>query len=337
MRTATILLATAALLPGLAGAASLDEYLAARKRHGVEAPISEKELKRLTGTHTIEVVGKVVGTIGKDGDIAMLVKVYETDIYVYAGDSPEWMQYGVSTARLLLSVERAERYTMLDAKLITSVEESDIAAYEERLRKEEEARKKAEAEAAEAEIQSGYTPVNPLTGSIGSSITTEIAPGLAVLVPDYMTYILERNKKIAVLDARRIAESILVYSVQYGVEPRLVVALIQAESNFNPSTTSNKGAQGLGQLMPFISKPLGITDPYNIEQNIYGTVRTIRGHLDRQGKKTNDTMTQLRLALAAYNAGSGAVAKYGGVPPFKETEAYVAKVVATFKTLTGTG
>ena len=72
--------------------------------------------------------------------------------------------------------------------------------------------------------------------------------------------------------------------------------------------------------MPFVSKALGITDPFNIEQNIYGSVRTIRGHLDRQGRKTEDNMVQLQLALAAYNArGPGAVQKYNGVPPYKET------------------
>lgn len=334
MRSAIFLLATASLLPALAGAASLDEYLAARKKHGVEAPISQKELKRLTGKHTIEVAGKVVGTIGKDGDLAMLVKVEDVDIYVDVGEAPEWYQYGVTDARMLLSVERAELYTMLEAKLVTSVEESDIAAYEERLRKEEEARKAAEAEAAEMVEEAGNVPVNPLTGSIGS-IRAELAPELAALVPDYMSYILQRNKKIAIQDAQRIAESIIASSAQYGVEPRLVVALIQAESNFNPKTTSNKGAQGLGQLMPFTSKALGITDPYNIEQNINGTVRTLRGHLDVQGKKTDDNLTQLKLALAAYNAGPGAVQKYGGVPPYKETEDYIAKVVRTFKALMG--
>ena len=87
--------------------------------------------------------------------------------------------------------------------------------------------------------------------------------------------------------------------------------------------------------MPATSKALGITDPFDIQQNLYGSVRTIRGLLDRQNKTTDDPFEALVLALAAYNAGSGAVSKYAGVPPFKETEAYIVRVIRTFRQLGG--
>lgn len=332
MRAVVCLLASVALLPVVVRAESLDEYLAARKKAGVASPSTKKQLERLEGSHTIEIAAKVVGTIGKDGDIAMLVKAEGIDLYVNVGKEPAWTKYGVTDARMLISVKRDSLFSMIEGKMLASVEESEMAAYEERARKAEEARKAAEAEAADP--AEGYAPVNPVTGNIGE-ITTELAPHLAELVPSYMSYVMGRNKQLSIQSARQIAESILVYSAQYGVEPRLVVALIQAESNFNPTTTSNKGAQGLGQLMPATAKSLGITDAYNIAQNVYGSVRTLRGHLDRQGKKTNDRAVQLQLALAAYNAGPGAVEKYGGVPPYKETQAYVARVVKTFRELTG--
>jgi soluble lytic murein transglycosylase-like protein len=132
-----------------------------------------------------------------------------------------------------------------------------------------------------------------------------------------------------------IAECILAYSSSFGVDARLVTSLIQHESNFNPRSTSHAGAQGLGQLMPETWRSLGISDPYDIVQNVYGTVRTIRGHLERQGKESKDTYEQLVRALAAYNAGPGAVKKYGGLPPYAETEAYVERVMRTYFKLSG--
>ena len=106
---------------------------------------------------------------------------------------------------------------------------------------------------------------------------------------------------------------------KYGVSESLLKAVAKAESNFNPNDVSSAGAIGVMQLMPSTAKELGVTNPYDAEQNIMGGAKLIAAHL----KKFNG---DVRLALAAYNAGSGAVKKYGGVPSFCKT--YVNRVLS---------
>jgi soluble lytic murein transglycosylase-like protein len=107
---------------------------------------------------------------------------------------------------------------------------------------------------------------------------------------------------------------------EHGIRADLVRAVIQVESAFNPRARSVKGAMGLMQLMPDTARELGVRDPYDPLQNIRGGVQYLRGLLDRfDGNE--------ELALAAYNAGPGAVTKYGGtIPPYRETQDYVSRI-----------
>ena len=121
------------------------------------------------------------------------------------------------------------------------------------------------------------------------------------------------------------------HAAAHRVRPELVRAVIQVESAFNPRARSHKGAMGLMQLMPDTAADLGVTNAYDPEQNIRGGVAYLRQLLDKFGGNEE-------LALAAYNAGPGAVTKYGdAVPPYRETQQYVDKVRARTNVTTVNG
>ena len=106
---------------------------------------------------------------------------------------------------------------------------------------------------------------------------------------------------------------------KHSVDANLVRALIKQESNFNPSAVSNKGAMGLMQLMPGTARQLGVSDPFDPQQNVDAGVKHLKQLLDNYNG-------DVRLGLAAYNAGEGAVARNNGVPPYRETQEYVKKI-----------
>jgi soluble lytic murein transglycosylase-like protein len=108
---------------------------------------------------------------------------------------------------------------------------------------------------------------------------------------------------------------------RYGVPEDLIAAVIEAESQFNPRAVSRRGAQGLMQLMPSTAATLGVEDPFSPRENIDGGVRHLRTLIDRFDNN-------LPLALAAYNAGEVAVRQHKGIPPYRETRAYVRKIMS---------
>lgn len=113
-------------------------------------------------------------------------------------------------------------------------------------------------------------------------------------------------------------------SEKYGVSYDFLVAVAKAESDFNPKCVSSAGAKGIMQIMPYEAKELGVDDVFDAEQNIMASAKLLAAHL----KKFNGDTT---LAAAAYNAGSGRVQQYGGVPPFTETQNYVKKIAKYMK------
>lgn len=136
-------------------------------------------------------------------------------------------------------------------------------------------------------------------------------------VPDTPVVVSETPDGLRLLIDRMAAE--------HGVDARLAHALVQVESNYQPNAVSPKGAMGLMQLMPATARQYAIADPFDPVQNLTAGLRHLRGLLDRYGRGKES------LALAAYNAGEGAVSRYKGIPPYRETQNYVQRILSLSK------
>ena len=123
----------------------------------------------------------------------------------------------------------------------------------------------------------------------------------------------------ALLEKTPYGDIIATMSEAHGVDPMLVRALIQVESNYRARARSHKGAMGLMQLMPATAREYQLRNPYDPKANIAAGVKHLKGLIDKWG---------VELALAAYNAGEGAVKKFNGIPPYRETRSYVSKILS---------
>jgi soluble lytic murein transglycosylase-like protein len=140
------------------------------------------------------------------------------------------------------------------------------------------------------------------------------ARGTVRVSPNYQRLAGGRDVSSEAID-RAIEEA----AARHNVDPTLVKALIKVESNFNPGAVSRKGAMGLMQLMPSTARSLNVTNPFDPQQNVDAGVRHLKGLLENFGG-------DVKLTLAAYNAGQGAVMRSGGIPPYLETRNYVRRI-----------
>ena len=147
----------------------------------------------------------------------------------------------------------------------------------------------------------------------------------------YAAVVKSINKRLTNDEATVIARSILTYCSQtdWQVDPRFVMAIVRAESAFRPTAVSKAGALGLGQLMPATAQSMGIRDAFDPIQNLYGCVK----YLEREMYRWRDQENQLDLVIASYNAGAGAVQKYNGVPPYRETKNFLVTVKRYYREL----
>jgi hypothetical protein len=317
-RSAILLLVLALVAPVFAQ--SLQGYLALRKKYGIHVAVEEPALETLIGTRVMEMKGTVKGSFSVGGKYSLLVERSDGQSEVVDADAiPAWLQGGNEIrCRLIIRGSRSTEGGALHAVLLGAAAEDEIAAIEER------ERRTAAAIASKAKPLHSTGPVREWNLPASS------------VAPIYASFIKKENPRLSNSQALEIANGIIGFSLKYGVDARLIMAMVMVESDFNPREVSSAGAMGLGQLMPSNVQEMGVSNAYDTMQNLSATVRLVRGHLnDYHAKTGGKSFESLVLALAAYNAGPGAVRKYGGIPPYRETQNYVRKVLRLYYAFAG--
>ncbi len=337
-----------ALLIGAWGQ-ELESYLKTRTAHKIRGATPIAGLELAVGSRVLEVEGVVVGSVAVGEERSILMEVEPgRSLVIQIGESHGWLTRGQMRIRAIVQVRRESELVTPTYRLLDAAFASTVAKWEAQQR----ARQQAQAQASRPPQQKKPSTRPPTRGgSVASRAKSPNPPqrpqpapdwdtfraNLSLYVPEYAAFIRSRNPRLSPQQADQIAWAILRFSAHYGVDPRFIVAIVLVESGFNPNATSRKGAAGLGQLMPSTARGLGVVDPYDPIQNLNGTVKLVRGHLEKYWAQTGDPngWEHVVLALAAYNAGSGAVRKHGGVPPYRETQNYVRKVIQVYKQLCG--
>lgn len=274
-----------------------------------------------------EIRGTVSGFSKNQSGGSLIISTRESGSFLVSTESMPSDNPGSELA-CLVKIGEGSKHSLSDLRLVACAYEVDVKRFDEAVRNAVE-QKIIKAEAQRTKAGKPESSQKKTAEQLSSE----------QLIGVYKNAIKGFNGKLTDSQADTIARSVLGFSWKYKVDPRLVCAVILAESHFRIGATSGCGAQGLGQLMPGTAAGLGVDNAYDPVQNVYGSVRYIRSMLDRMtspGKVWNElTWNDLALALAAYNAGPGAVKKHGGVPPYKETQNYVRKVVSIYKKLCG--
>jgi hypothetical protein len=295
----------------------------------------------------VEITGDVLGAVVSGNVHTLLMNVSGTEVSIpvpekYAID--DWMQPG-QKVRMLLSVEGVSAvaggspFRLIGAAPEDAVSSAEAVAPAGWMRVSSSSRSVAYVR------DPNYGVSRSVQVGVGADALTAGRPVCALsqaalnVYSRYYLAIRQLNPNLTDTAANKITSSVLYFSDQNQVDPRLIIAMIIAESGFDTNATSRTGAMGLGQLMPETARGLGVTDAYDPVQNIGASVRLLRGHLDRYGGAPAHAgvipFDQIKLVMAAYNAGPGAVSKYHGVPPYRETQNYVRKVAAYYKALCG--
>lgn len=311
---------------GSASAQTLSEYLALRKEYKITQSSPVDALDGFVGEKILELKCVVKGSLELDDKVSIYVEYPDNrgEQVIDATEVPSWLKGGSVAARLLVKATRTEALAVAQVTLIAAASDTEVSNYE-----------KANAPKPAPQPKSKTVASNGkrgTTASRGGSLKRGRYAVDPLVVSKYTAFIKNHNKKLSYDKAYEIADAVIQWSIAYRIDARLVVAVLITESDFNPGCISNAGAKGLGQLMDENCREYGITNVYDTYQNLYGTVRQLREHLDRYKGEDLDP-EKLALALAAYNAGPGAVKKYGGIPPYRETQNYIKRVFTRFKQL----
>ncbi len=309
-----------------AGSLPVKEYLTLRKKLMSKTPYDTiRQNPSSSVGEIIEVCGKINGSCTNAAGCVVVLNCVNGESLMLRTETLPQESSGTMIVCLAKVGEECSG-SLTDLRIIGYTYYTDYVRWQQEQAKKEQAAKLAKKEIArKLETRQAKAPVSRHTSAED-------------IVAAYRNAVKKFNPSLSLSQAELLARSVLEFSAQYKVDPRLVCAVILAESHFRPSATSRSGAQGLGQLMPSTAAGLGVSNAYDPVQNIYGSTRYIRSMLDRVVGKSewnNLTFNDLALALAAYNAGPGAVKRHGGIPPYKETKNYVARVTSIYRKLCG--
>jgi soluble lytic murein transglycosylase-like protein len=334
MDVSAIFVAIVALAGG-GGARGLDNsdlqhYLKLRHMYGIHTAVDEPALDTFVGTRVVEISGVVNGVFRVNGQASVLIgKPGGQYQPVNTKNVPDWLESGAVPARLIVKATRETTDSKLSVWLLAASPAEPIVKIE------------AKAIAAEAAAAARRESSRKATRTSFRVIPTTFRARKVWTLPAsqaagyYASFIKRENPRLSNAKAMEIAQAILGFSIHFGVDARLIMAMVMVESGFDPNSTSHTGAQGLGQLMPSTARWMGVSNAYDTTDNLFGTVKLVRTHLQNYNAKTGDPYTSIVLMLAAYNAGEGAVSRHGGVPPYRETQAYIRHVIRLYRQFSG--
>lgn len=302
--------------------ASLAEYRAARAKNPPRTALTVAAAQANPTQHrsaVLELKGIVSGVFRDESGSSMFLRQSDGGNVLLQGGPGGSLPVSGEYVRALAALEPNGKF-----RLIAAVTEAEIGS--------------AEVEAPKAVPKPAAAPAKPPVlakmpqrwpvaqhgrSTLNSRNGNYVDPRIHDL---YKQVVQSFNPRLTEAQATLIARSIVESSYERGVDARFIMAIFATESGFKVNAKSRAGAMGIGQLMPGTARDLGVRNAYDPEQNIQGAVKLIQQHWQTYSQKTDDFGKFISLVCAAYNAGPGAVKKYGGVPPYKETQNYIVKV-----------
>ncbi|MCX6361036.1 MAG: lytic transglycosylase domain-containing protein [Armatimonadetes bacterium] len=326
------------------------EYLRLRRETACNRTLTPDDVAAAPADHrdaVLELRGAICGVVSSGASVKFLLVPEQGASLLMeapAGGDPLVSAAGSQRVRVLARVVEGAVGNVAPLQPIAVASDSEVTAQERVWEQREAARRQALASrsmsAASGRSVRYTAPMPPPPpGQLSELARKYLSPVGQGIYPAYAGFIAGWNPRLPRHQVDQITVSLLYFAERHRVDPRLAVALIIAESGFNPNAKSRAGAQGLGQLMPFNSRAFGLANPYDPMQNVRVSMNILKMKLQmyhESGVPDGQlTAHQVALTLAAYNAGSGAVRKFGGIPPYRETQRYVARIMSLYKRLCG--
>lgn len=342
-------------------ASSGQQYVALRNKRHCDRKLTYKIVQEEASNYVgkvVEIRGQVSGTMESANGLSIMLSPNSADavtLDIPKSETVTLRDYATPMLRVLAKVGEGSNGSSVEWEVLAIAHDSEVKTVEAT-----EAAKAARRAARSGTVygrwpQSVTGSQRALLASRGSMTAApmgmdvqrmaefyaqNLPPRARPLFAPYFNYIAQQNHRLTADMVGLITASLLRFADGNNIDPRLVVAMIIAESGFDPNSTSRSGAAGLGQLMPETARSLGVDNPYDPVKNLNGSISYLCSRLDSFGYRFPDgsvSFDHAALALAAYNAGMGAVKKYKGIPPYRETQAYVNRVIRLYQKLRGEG